>query len=384
MTTTELPQFTRRHTLSIDALITRLQEQSNRIHDMVVPAYKMRITPEGLLEIDEPRLAGSGVYSTSLFELTRTFDAGVTSKLNIPGPYLTRMREHGLIGLLADNINAWLQREPNRVFLVRTYRSESDEPGIARALLSDSYGIRDNLPLLLAVLDGITDRGVDVDVTGELTERGMFVKFLAPTLTAEAPALLRNYRSPFSGERGADCPVVAAGGVLSNSELGFGASALFPQLQVRVCTNGMTVMEKGKAVFRNVHSGSQLQSGIVQVSQETFKRELELITSRVRDAVRTFLDIDYMVAKLNEITQRALTTVIDPQATIQHVGKQVGYTVSEMDRILAHFHRGGDYTAGGVLHAVTSAAQTLSDAEAGHSLERSSLRALTAAAAFQS
>jgi hypothetical protein len=49
---------------------------------------------------------------------------------------------------------------------------------------------------------------------------------------------------------------------------------------------------------------------------------------------------------------------------------------------LAHFIRGGDLTAGGVLHAVTSTAQTLSDADAAHEMESQAVRALEIAAAL--
>jgi len=47
---------------------------------------------------------------------------------------------------------------------------------------------------------------------------------------------------------------------------------------------------------------------------------------------------------------------------------------------LAHFIRGGDLTAGGVMHAVTSTAQTLTDADAAHDMEAQALPTLEAAA----
>jgi hypothetical protein len=49
---------------------------------------------------------------------------------------------------------------------------------------------------------------------------------------------------------------------------------------------------------------------------------------------------------------------------------------------LTHFIRGGDVTAGGVMHAVTSVAQTLPDADAAHEMESAALRALDIAAAL--
>jgi len=49
---------------------------------------------------------------------------------------------------------------------------------------------------------------------------------------------------------------------------------------------------------------------------------------------------------------------------------------------LEHFIRGGDLTAGGVMHAVTSAAQIQDDADTAHEMESSALRALDLAAAL--
>jgi hypothetical protein len=380
MTTTELAPFTRRPRLSIDQLLAHLNEQHNRKQDLVVPAHKMRVTPEGLLEIDEPRITSSGVNAKSHFRLTPTFDSGIAGKLKVPATYLARMREEDQLPLLAQNVNAWLRREPNRPFLVRLFEGSDDEPGVGRALLSDSYGIRDHLPLLMAVLDGISDRGADVEITGELTDRMMVVKIVAPRVVTDATDLLRHYRSPFSGQFGRDNPIVAAGVVLTNSELGFGASTITPQFTVQICSNGLTVT---KDAMRTIHNGSKLEHGVIRYSEETVHRELATATSRARDAVKTFLNVNYMVRKLNEIQGRAQVEVIDPEATIEHVGQVVRYTADEQKRILTHFIRGGDTTAGGVLHAVTSAAQTLPDGNDGYELEKTGLRALEVAAAFQ-
>jgi hypothetical protein len=52
------------------------------------------------------------------------------------------------------------------------------------------------------------------------------------------------------------------------------------------------------------------------------------------------------------------------------------------EEILAHFIRGGQLTAGGVMQAVTSVAQTLDDADAAHEMESQAVRALDIAAAL--
>jgi hypothetical protein len=380
----QLSPFTRRQTLPIPELIGELQAQQNRKLDLVIPAHHMRATTDGHLEIDgvgEPLLTADGVTLPSgRFTPTRTFDAGIADKLGVPQPYQRKMRDHGLHELLAHNVNTWLQREPGRKFLIRTFRGEHGAPGVARALLSDSYRVMDNYELLLAVLDGIQELAAEVRIHGELTERRMHVKIVAKNISTEAPQLLRNYRSPFSGQNGADCPIVDAGVLLSNSEVGAGAARITPQLTVRVCSNGMTMVDDS---IGSVHTGSQLVDGIVDYSHDTRRKDRDLVAAKTRDAVHKFLNVDYMVAKINEIIAQAQVPVADPQATIKHVGKTLSYTATEQAGILAHFIRGGDVTAGGVLHAVTSAAQTLPDPDAGFDLERTALQALAVAARFQ-
>lgn len=377
--TTTLAPFTRRPRLALPQLLATLREQDARKQDMVVRAHQMRITPEGHLEVDTPRIYSTGV-GPSLYRLTPTFDSGISGKLKIPAPYLSRMREFGQTRLLAENVNAWLAVEPNRPFLIRTFRGDGNELGVARALLSDSYALLDNLPQLLAMLKGIADRGDEVTIDGELTDRRMIVKIVSRVESTTAPELLRNYRSPFGGRTGAEDPAVFAGASFTNSEIGFGAATITPMFTVRICSNGMTITQAAK---RTVHLGAKHDHGLVRYSADTLRRELAAATGRVRDAVSTFLDAEYMTRKLSEIEGRAQVEIIDPKATIEHVGRTVGYTADEQNLILAHFIRGGDTTAGGILHAVTSAAQILPDADAAYEMERNGLKALAEAASYQ-
>ena len=120
---------------------------------------------------------------------------------------------------------------------------------------------------------------------------------------------------------------------------------------------------------------------MVRWSGDTQDALLGLVVKQARDAVRTFLDRDYVRAKLAEIARHAGVPIRDPQVTLEHVGKALRFGAEQQATILAHFVSGGDVTSGGVLHAVTSAAQTLEDADAAHELERVGLRAMALAAA---
>jgi hypothetical protein len=74
--------------------------------------------------------------------------------------------------------------------------------------------------------------------------------------------------------------------------------------------------------------------------------------------------------------------VTDPEQAVRTVSQRLRFTDARQKDILNHFIRGGDVTAGGVMHAVTSVAQTLDDADAAHEMEGQALRALEAAAAL--
>ncbi|GAA2559949.1 DUF932 domain-containing protein [Pseudonocardia hydrocarbonoxydans] len=343
-------------------LAALLQAQHAAKLDVVTPAHQL-VADNGhlrLIGVGEPQLTPDGVtVGETVLRPTAVADAGIAEKLGIPLPYLRRLRAEQ-IGLYDANVNTWLADDPDRRFLVRGLHDAGGGTGVARALLSDSYRMVDNLDVLMAVLEGVRAAGGPVDIAScDLTERRMYVKVRAPGIGEYAPELLGDYRSPFTGARGADNPLVFAGFVVSNSETGHGSFALTPQLTVQVCDNGMTIT---RDALREVHLGGRLADGVVRWSGDTQDALLGLVVKQARDAVATFLDRDYVRAKLAEIARQAGVPIRDPQATLDHVGKALRFTAEQQATILAHFVSGGDVTSGGVLHAVTSAAQTLDDA----------------------
>ena len=68
---------------------------------------------------------------------------------------------------------------------------------MARAFLSDSYKVIDNLDALMATLDGIRQAGTEVVFDGlDLTERRLYARVVAPGVGAIAPALLSRVPVP--------------------------------------------------------------------------------------------------------------------------------------------------------------------------------------------
>lgn len=406
------PADTRNATL--DDLVSVLRDREARKVDIVVPASQLR-SKDGVLIVTgaEQEITLDGVTTVDgHYRPTKVCDEGLADKLGIPIKYLSRMREQA-VDLYDANVNSWLRgRTVRRVsgpevirpadprsFMVRGLRGAGE--GVARALLSDTYRRIDDLDTLMTALGAIRDTGTDVEVHScSLTERRMYVDVFAPAVAGLAPVLLHGYRNPFahpetdaSRQHGRDAeqwarmaeqhglgrldggePIVFAGFRLTNSEVGGGTCCITPRLVVQVCTNGMTIQQDA---IRNVHLGSRMDEGLIQWSDDTQRKNLELIQAQTRDAVTTFLNPEYLARKLGQIEEKAGRPVDSPEESIQVVAKALKFTEAEQAGILSHFVRGGQMTAGGVLNAVTSFAQTIPDADRSDAVEAQALRVLS-------
>jgi hypothetical protein len=388
--------ITHARSANLQDMIDVLRDQQTRKIDVVAPASRLKFKDAQLqLSGLDPVMDLNGVTDPNgLYRPTDVFDEGLASKLNIPLAYVRRLRlerpdlydanANGLLrgkAKLKDGQQEWLFQPDERKFLLRTFRGDDGEAGIARAFLSNQYGIMDHLDILTAAFDGIRQAGVDIDVREcDLSDRKMYVKIKAPGINALAPALLANYKSPFSGNRGAENPTVFAGLVISNSEVGGGAFNITPQLIVEVCDNGMTIT---KDVMRLVHLGSRLGEGVIKWTQDTVDKELTVVTAKARDAVATFLDVDYMTQIIRDMEEKSGKPVPnDKIEDVKVIAKKLGFDQSAQDNVFAHFLQGGDLTAGGVMHAVTSAAKLEKDADKAADMEGAALQALELAFAL--
>jgi hypothetical protein len=427
---------------TLQDLADLLKAQHARKLDVVAPASMIE-SKQGLIHVSgtDAVITEDGVtQADGVYRPTDVFDEGVAEKFRIPLQYVRRLRLERP-DLYDATVNGWLhgqvrvtvpvpphpsvtastenvprpvrtkafpgaQPDP-RSFLLRCFRG--DDPGaegIVRALLSDRYQMIDNLDVLTAALQGIRDAGVEVEIDGcDLTDRKMYVRVIAPEVKAMAPVLLRGYRNPFadpSVERAANHgwdmdrardaarheglsyeegeePIVFAGFVLSNSEVGGGAFSIVPRLVVKVCRNGLTIT---RDAIRAVHLGSRLEDGLIQWSDDTQAKAVALVTARTRDAVQAFVDPLFVQRIVDGIEEQADQRVTDPSRAVQTVGKRLSFDQNTIDGVLDHFIRGGQMTAGGVLQAVTSYAQTIGNADKAMDVEAQALRALEAAASL--
>lgn len=394
---------------SLSDLADLLKDQQAAKVDLVVPMSKLT-SRDGVIAVD-----GSGVFTDQRFAPTAIADGHLAEKLGVPVTYLRKMRA-GRVDLYDANVNGWAKgsihegiaaggKADARSVLLRTFQSgDPSEVGVLRAVLSDKYGIIDNFDVLVAALEGARDAGTEVEVVGcDLTETRMTVRIAAPEIFTNAPELLKGYRNPFGGDGvydhsngqrrflptipqwakdkfGADDNgVVFAGLVLANCETGGGAFTIVPRFTVLSCLNGMMMTQDA---LRQIHLGGQLESGVVKWSGDTQQKALKLVTAQARDAVASFLDRDYIDASLARLAEKAGVAVTNPVKAIEVVAKTLSFTNEQRDGILDHFIRGGQVTAGGVMQAVTSFAQTVESADAAYDLEATAVRALEIAAAL--
>lgn len=381
---------------SLTDLVEILRGQQPRRLDVVVPATAVRAERGNLV------LAGTGVELTAdgvtstdgTYVPTAVCDGGIADKLSIPPSYLTRMRVERP-DLYDANVNGWLHGaidgplhsdempqfpvDPRR-FLVRCFRDADGGQGVARAFLSDSYKPIENLDVLMTCLEGIGQAGVKVEVTAaNLTDRNMYVKIRSTEASALAPTLLRNYVSPFSRARGADNPIVFAGFVLRNSEVGHGAFSIAPYIEVQVCTNGMV---RADQAIRAQHLGGKLPEGQITWADDTQAKNLELIGLKTRDAIKAFLSQEWLEGQIAEIESKSDRELAKPEDTIKQVTAKLRYTQAQQDDILSMFIKGGDTTTGGVMHAVTASAQNHPDADVAAEMEADAFRVLDLAVQF--
>lgn len=364
-----------------ETLLATLDEQQERKVDVVVPATAL-CSGKGDLRVLrsdlEPEITAEGVKSpVQVFRPTEVFDEGLAARLGIPRAFLRTMRDNGWTDMIDGTVNAllhgkrhprpsdgsqptgeWMREPLDKRFMVRALKdADGGEVGSARALLSNSYKIVDHTETLRAAMRGMAAAGLGADniTQCDLTGRRMYVRVEAPEVKAMAPELLKNYRSPFRPElTGRELPLVHAGFVLTNSETGHGSFTVVPEITVEVCTNGMTITREAVSAR---HLGAKLDDGLIRYSERTRQANLELITSQAEDAIRTFLRADFVQSIVDEMTANATGEVTETEKAVKEI-TQKAECPALYDDVLAMFIKGGDMSKGGLVHAVTAAAQS--------------------------
>jgi hypothetical protein len=104
-------------------------------------------------------------------------------------------------------------------------------------------------------------------------------------------------------------------------------------------------------------------------SEETKRKNYELIQAQVKDAVKQFTSEDYLAKKISELNNFAEEELKHPIETIKNVSKFLAITEEKEKSILDFFMRGGDFSPMGVSQALTFYAHETNDADEAHDME---------------
>lgn len=384
-TLTPLPQQVHRG-IDMSTLINVLQDNESRKLDLVVPTNTIALR-NGYLVIDgqEVILDADGVTDPNgQYTTAHIVDQNLADLFNIPVRYLRRMRAEK-VSLLDTNVNAWAA-DADGTSLLRILQgtdvNHPDSVGLVRAILSSKYGFRDHLDTVMAFLQGLRAAGLDAsNITGiDLSGERLYISVDVPQIAVDAKELVKGYRSPhLPGVSGEDMPLMNAGLVFTNSEVGRGAFQILPRAVLQVCKNGLTRAVDG---FRKVHIGGRLQEGSVNWSTETVDAGNAFVQAQVKDAVASFLSEGYLENLRDDLLRDAGVEITDVVKTIEVVSKKLQYTAAEQDAILADFIKGGQVTSGGILNAVTSVAQRIEDPDRAFDFNNSACEAMKVAARY--
>jgi uncharacterized protein YoaH (UPF0181 family) len=363
-------------------IVGRLRDVADMSHDIVGPAKALRILPsqDGGFRMDQPIITPSGVWDEILVSLTRTAYRQAADRLSIPVKYLDQLVADEQGHLASYNFN----RRAEHVGGTTLFRLLNLPDGWRlRAVLSDSYQAIDNLDLMAATASGMeaADVGLDLaDVAADWTDDRFRLRIAVPQINLLVPELLADYRSPFAAP-GTHLPVLWAGLEVSNSETGNGAVTLTPRAVVQICKNGLT---RNADVVRAVHLGSRLDAGVVRWSHETRRKAVELIQSKVTDAVRQFCSVEYLELLAREMRAAKDHQVTNVSATFEKVRMDLGFSEAEIESALTCFMRGGDTSVLGVGQAVTAAAQLVDDGDRQSEMEHAFWQIVGRPAAYAS
>jgi hypothetical protein len=382
-TTTLLPTRSQRNIPDVANLVSILQDQQAAKLDIVVPTNSIRLSG-GALVIDgqEVVLTPEGVSDPNgSYDPTHIVDQNLADLFGIPVRYVRRMRDEK-VSLLDTNVNEWAADATGTSLLRLLQGSNPNNPGsagIVRAILSSKYGIRDHLDTVLSVLQGLRAAGLDAsNINGiDLSDERLYLSVNVPEIAVDAKELVKDYRSPFNGKSGDELPLLNAGLVFTNSEVGRGAFQILPKATLQVCANGLTRAVDG---FRKVHLGGRLQEGTVTWSTETVDAGNAFVQAQVKDAVASFLSEGYLENLRDDLIRDAGVEITDVVKTIEVVSKKLAYSAAEQDAILADFIKGGQVTSGGILNAVTSVAQRIEDPDRAFDFNNTAIDAMNLAA----
>lgn len=340
--------------MTIQQAAAEIMRQSQAKADYLVNTENLHMeTCDGVPTL---RLLDGEIDRIEPLDILPTAHRQMSAYLNIPWKYYERMCQEN-IGLLAQNVNTWLQKGPEQR-MIRTI------DGRARAFLSNRYRRIDNIDIAQITLPIIEAMPDAIFESCNLSDDYMYIKVVNPRLTDEV----------VPGD------IVQSGVVISNSETGQGAVCIQPLIYRLVCSNGMTVNEARARTRRN-HIGriSSADENLLVYSKETLAADDKAFIMKVQDTVKAAMDearFAKILDKLRESTDKKLNTA-DLPAVVKLASSSMGITEAESDGVLQRLIEGTDYTLYGLANAVTRHSQDVESYDRASKLEEIGYQIIT-------
>lgn len=323
--------------ISLVDMAKEIQRQADLKADYMLDTRSLRLEPfDSKLYLNA--YDQSGVPALEPLEVNSIAHRQIGTHLKIPAAYYDKMLEK-YPQLLAQNVNAWFQREPS-VRMIRTIE------GTARAFLSNRYRRIDNLDIASIVLPVLQDmEGMHFE-SCQLTESHMYIKVVNTRLEAEV----------VPGD------IVQSGIIISNSEVGLGSVNIQPLVYRLVCSNGMVVND---AQTRRTHVGrvNEASENYQLYSEKTLEADDKAFAMKIQDTVRAVVDevrFTRVVNMMREAKDARMNTT-DVPGIVKLVSKDFHITDEESSGVLQRLIEGNDLTLYGLSNAVTRHSQDVPD-----------------------
>ena len=302
----------------IKALAAKLKARADNAKDYVSFGKDMEyvVTPDGVrLAIDL-----GGVTGRVLFTPRPIFHDGLGQRLGIPAKYYDKMLD-AAEQLLCDNVNHWLHVNGGEAHMVRTLGP------YARACLSNSYGILDDIDVFLTAFTAATAIGAE-PIKLMISESRMFGWFIHKDYEEEITYPGGGGSHQWMRARTETIvPLVSIG----NSETGHSRFVTEIGVFNQACNNGAI----GTRAIEKVHRGSALSAGFV--SAETRRLEVATFLSTVKDAVTVAFDREAFKAYVQKMRDGTALTIEQPQTQITTLAEKIGLAEDEREALFNEF-----------------------------------------------
>lgn len=309
--------------LSLTALAQKIEANQSNKKDFIAVAKELHVGVNGSDGV--PALI---VPDQGAFPINSIAHRQIGTFTGIPAQYYDRMLQDQP-NLLADNINAWFRRFP-----VKDKRLVRTMGGVNRALLSNSYQRIENEEIAEVALPVLAELPDVKIVSCEITDRRLYIHFVVPGIQAEV-------------RRG---DIVQAGGIISNSEVGFGSVSVSGLIWRLACLNGLKTSE----TFRRAHIGRKVDDNEALWADDTKRADDKAVLLKVRDMVKSIVDHTRFIAQVDKMRGLADVPLTgDMTKSVEVLTQKLTLPDSLRPSILRSLAEGGDLTAWGVVNAVT-------------------------------